>query len=154
MTIEERLWKKVNNRNPDDCWEWNGYKNQKGYGRLHVDGKLVSVHRLVWQISYGEIPAGLLVCHRCDNPACVNPTHLFLGTSKENTQDMIHKGRARPGKSLGENHGMSKLTKDQVLEIRGAYSFYKVTLKQLAQKYGVSIATISYVVNRETWSHV
>jgi hypothetical protein len=86
------------------CWNWKGHK-KKGYGYFSLHQIAYRAHRISYQIIYGEIPCGILVCHKCDNPSCVNPQHLFLGTSKENTRDMISKGRLNP--SRGENRGVS-----------------------------------------------
>lgn len=86
------------------CWNWKGHK-KKGYGYFSFHQILYRAHRISYEIVYGEIPEGKLICHKCDNPACVNPHHLFLGTAKENTHDMIRKGRLK--KNRGENKGVS-----------------------------------------------
>jgi hypothetical protein len=102
-SLLNRFWSKV--KKTDNCWEWQACKNEHGYGILNIGkrglGK-IRAHRLSFIIHKGEIPESLLVCHRCDNPTCVNPEHLFLGTQKDNTQDMIKKGR---GKGLFEDFG-------------------------------------------------
>lgn len=91
------LWAKIDTRGPGDCWPWTGGRNSSGYGakRMSVDGKHVSrlVHRMVWEIFNSDIPDGLVVCHKCDVKTCCNPAHMFLGTHKDNTQDMMRKGR-------------------------------------------------------------
>ena len=92
------FWEKVDKRGNDECWPWMGATSGRGYGRF--SNKAIpenGSHRIAWMMSFGQIPAGLFVCHRCDNPSCCNPSHLFLGTAKENTQDMVKKGRARGG---------------------------------------------------------
>jgi HNH endonuclease len=94
-----RFWDKV--LVGDNCWEWQGYKDQRGYGRTRIDGKGLLTHRVAWTIWNGPIPDGALVCHHCDNPSCVRPAHLFLGTHRDNTRDMLDKDRHRwRGKNL------------------------------------------------------
>ena len=97
----ERFWRRV--RKTDSCWLWVGSTNRDGYGRFDSGGKVYKgSHRYSWELSFGEIPNGLLCLHRCDTPACVNPEHLFLGTNQDNTDDKIAKGRFRP--ASGQSH--------------------------------------------------
>lgn len=120
------------------CWEWQGAKKSGGYGRLYVGGRYVSAHRLMWKCIYGKTK-GLHVLHKCDNPSCVRPDHLFLGTHTDNMQDRTIKNRA----------GV-KLNAEAVRDIRTS----KISSKELAEKYEVSVTTISYVLNYKTWKHV
>lgn len=90
-TLEKRFWSKVTRS--EGCWEWNGYRTPDGYGRIWKDGKGCSATRISWEMAFGSIPDGLHVLHRCDNPPCVNPDHLFLGDRSTNMQDSVAKGR-------------------------------------------------------------
>lgn len=144
-TLAKRFWSKVDKlTSPEGCWIWTAGKNMQGYGK--IDSK--RAHRIAWEIINGSIPSGLLVCHHCDNPSCVNPLHLFTGTRSDNALDSVNKGRwNRP---LGENHPKAKLTANQVLEIREA----PYSQRKLAHLFGVSRAAIRQVLSGRAWSHV
>lgn len=130
----------------DECWEWRGDRNVAGYGRKKVNGRREYTHRLAYEWVHGLIPTGMYVCHTCDNPPCVNPNHLFLGTPRENSKDCVTKGRML----RGELHRRSKLTTDQVLTIRRSAE-KGVTL---ARKLGVTKELIYAVRKRRIWKHV
>jgi len=144
--IEDGFWEKVT-KTPD-CWVWHGSQNKQGYGNFWYSGKCLKAHRASWMMAYGEIPSGLDVLHKCDNPACVRPEHLFLGTDVDNANDRSRKGRSKPRK--GETNGNAKLTEQDVAEIRSIGG----NRHALAKKYGVSDSLISHVINRRIWRHV
>ena len=153
LTLEERFWKRVV-KSPK-CWLWNGYRDPKGYGRLMIDGNPVLASRLSWHLHYGDIPCNkdgdaAYVLHKCDNPSCVNPNHLYLGDSQDNMDDMWSRGRAKPGHLAGEKHGMAKLTEIQVREIRATRGSHT----EIARKFGVSVTTVCDIRNRRVWKHL
>ena len=117
-------------------------------------GKIVKAHRVSWQLHHGPIPEGMCVCHRCDNPGCVNPSHLFLGTNADNTADRDAKGRQRTGDQWGEHNPGHKLTLEEVKAIRAMYDKGDTTQAEIAKFYQVSQPTINMVVNRKRWTHL
>ncbi len=158
----KNFWEKIDIKGDDDCWEWTAYKNKNGYGTLNINKKTYMSHRISWIIENGEIQKdnsyhGMCVCHKCDNPGCQNPKHLFLGTHKDNMDDKVNKNRQGKGIDLscpGEKHGMHKLTEQEVLEIRQKYIPRIYTQKQLAEEYGVSQCEISKILNDKIWKHI
>lgn len=147
-TPEDRYWSKVDKSSPDACWIWTGSIGGPGYGTFKV-GKdhYVNAHRFSWEITHGRIPNGLCVCHKCDNRACVNPAHLFLGTIADNNRDMVSKGR----QPKGEKSGPSKLSGSQVIEIRAKYRSGDYSYRKLAAEYPVNWSAIRSVVKGRTW---
>lgn len=160
LPLSERFWRHVDKRSPDECWGWRGYKLKTGYGLFNLDvsrankNKSTTASRVAWQLTYGEIPQGKDICHRCDNPPCVNPAHLWIGTPKENTLDMIMKDRHRPGWVPGEKNGQSILTESDVLKIREHYSNDAYSRSELASIFGVSQSAIKKVCYGYTWKHL
>jgi hypothetical protein len=135
---------------PSGCWHWSGKLTAGGYGYIpNGSRKKVIAHRASYEIHKGPIPKGLLVCHSCDNPPCVNPNHLWLGTDKDNSDDKISKGRANV--PVGELASKAKLTERQVLKIRA--NRY-LSDNDLAEEYGVWPATIWAIRTRKTWTHI
>ncbi len=132
------------------CWWWTGSINSSGYGGTHMNGKDMSAHRAFYELFKGPIPKGLFVCHTCDNRACVNPDHLWLGTNQDNVDDKMKKGRGPHGK----NNSQVKLTEKQVLEIRAKYVPYKYTMKRLAKEYGVTMTNIQAIIERRSWNFI
>ena len=145
-TLEERFWEKVDKKGPDDCWEWMGAKIPRGYGEFSVSGKNKYAHRISWRLTNGPIPKGMCVLHRCDNPSCVNPAHLFLGTNTENMRDRDRKGR----QARGKDHGMAKLTPQDVGEIRKMLA-QGVVQRVIAEKYGIARSEISHIKTGAKW---
>lgn len=143
----KRFWSKVDIGEVDKCWEWLASK-PSGYGQFKINHKYWPAHRVVWKLTFGSIPERLQVCHHCDNPGCCNPYHLFLGTNRDNHLDAAKKGR----KARGEGNGNSKLTEEEVLEIRELYAAGKGTQQGLADKFGVTNPTVNYIVNGKTWA--
>jgi len=148
---EKRFWSKVDKSG--DCWNWTGFRDRNGYGRIMIGGITSGAHRCSWEDSFGPIPANMFVCHHCDNPSCINPDHLFLGTHLENVRDMVAKGRQRCGVVLGELHHKAMLTAKQVIEIR-IRSELGASRACLAREFGCSESNILCIVRRETWKHV
>jgi hypothetical protein len=153
--LSDRFWVKVDKRGPDECWEWIGHRNKNGYGTIRPGGRgnaSVTATHVSYELANGPIPNGLWVLHRCDNPACVNPNHLFLGTHQDNVDDMIAKGRKRA--AHGEAQHNSKLTTEQVIAIRQRYAAGNITMYQLAAEYGIGAGPICNIIHRKTWKHV
>ncbi|MEK6878053.1 MAG: HNH endonuclease signature motif containing protein [Nanoarchaeota archaeon] len=149
---EERFWKKVNKNSKNGCWEWFGCVNKKGYGGFYINGNTCRVHRFSYELKYGKIPNNLHVLHHCDNPPCVNPNHLFLGTPQDNVMDRCLKGRSNA--SRGEKQHSSKLISEQVIEIRKLYKDKICTRIQLVKKFNVSYSTICQIIDRRIWNHI
>lgn len=134
-----------------DCWHWRGARSHDGYGTMRAMGEQ-KASRIAWKLFHGAIPAGMLVLHRCDNPACVNPEHLFLGTQLDNMKDMKAKGR-RKGIGAGASNGRAKLTSEQVTRIRRLTEF-GVPRKELSQQFGVSRSSIDRIIKNQSWRAV
>lgn len=135
------------------CWEWQGFLMACGYGLTSHKGKKILAHRASWLVCEGEIPNNMCVLHKCDNRKCINPDHLFLGTKKENTIDMLKKKRHSYVPHLGINHGCAKLTEEQVYSIRKKKKMGS-TNKELAMEFNVFRSTIEKIVYRQTWKHL
>lgn len=145
--VNQRLWSRVVKGNPDDCWIWTGQTDDWGYGVLRMVKK-DKAHRVAWRLTFGEIPPGLSVLHRCDNPPCVNPSHLWLGTAKDNARDREAKKRHVPAR--GESCGASKLTENAVFAIRACRASHAA----LGRFFGVTADTIMKIRQRKHWRHI
>lgn len=141
---------------PDgQCWEWMRVRNQYGYGQLRVSGRMVLAHRLAYQLGVGPIPDGMHVLHQCDNPCCINPAHLSLGTRSQNMKECSERGRARIPKpvKLGEENGAAKLHEVDVRSIRRLLDS-AWTQRAIAERFGVSQQTIANIKSGKVWGHV
>jgi hypothetical protein len=182
VSAEVRFWRNVDKRCAEECWPWMGPTDVDGYGIFKVDRRRKRAHRVAFEMHTGSIDASLLVCHRCDNPCCCNPIHLFQGTNADNVRDRHAKGRDAKGDAngmrlhpesrlrgdehwtrkkperlahqKGEAHGMAKLTESNVIEIRRIYASGGFSQQRLADIYGVSQRSIGDVIRRKKWSHV
>ncbi|MBY6005380.1 HNH endonuclease [Salipiger bermudensis] len=144
----ERFWMNVSVS--EGCWEWTAGKDPNGYGRFAIKETPNLAHRVSWRLAHGEDPGPKHVLHSCDNPGCVRPSHLRLGTHDDNMADKMSRGRHVYGTSKGEAHGCSKLTAAQVLEIRASAD----TGVNLSKRFGVSTTQISDIRNRRVWKHL
>jgi len=170
-----KFWAKVDKNGPTmphmdtPCWIWTA-NIIRGYGQVRVGVKMMGAHRVAWMLRHGNIPRGegyhgFCVCHRCDNPACVNPSHLFLGTNADNMKDKACKGRAPKGDNhhsrlhperlpRGEGHGYVKLTDTIVMDIRSRYAAGGITQYQLAAIFGIHQTLVSLITRRKIWKHL
>lgn len=156
IDLKARLMSHIRINEATGCWEWQGSK-RRGYGRMIVgsrtDGtrKSMSAHRVSYELENGKIPDGMDVCHKCDNPCCVNPAHLFIGTRQDNIDDRERKGRNNPPK--GESNPKAKLTGAMVAEIREK-RLHGFSFGKLAKEYGVCKKTIQCAVSGKNWAHL
>ena len=154
MNIGRRFWTKVAIGDQRQCWEWKACRFRLGYGSFVIAGRNQSAHRVAWELTHGPIPPGIHVLHTCDNPGCVNPGHLKLGTHRDNMRDRQVRGRhSRASRNVGERHPMSRLKATQVQEIRRQYEL-GTKQHELAHRYGVGRPYISMIVNRRVWRHL
>ena len=165
MTIDplwaQKFWPRVDKEGPTvreglgPCWLWTGSRQPRGYGhfypKLHVG---LYAHRVSWELAFGPIPAGLHVLHHCDNPPCVRPEHLFVGTRSDNMKDMLAKGRGGHRGAPGERHPCHKLTDAQVVAIRERWDAGGVLQRTLAAEFGVTRGLIGMIVRRVAWKCV
>jgi hypothetical protein len=150
-SLAARLALRVEKGDPTACWNWTGSQT-RGYGVMNIGSSRTQLaHRVAWIVANGSIPDGLLVCHRCDNPACCNPAHLFLGTDRDNHNDKIAKGRARaPAPKRGESNCRAKLTAKEVLSILAD----RRSNVALAREHAVSPSLISLIRRGGVWKHL
>jgi hypothetical protein len=147
-TDEDRFWHYVTRGHR--CWEWGGYRNEKGYGVINLRGRRMLAHRFAWQLQ-ASLPSRLSVLHHCDNPACVKFKHLFLGTRADNNADMRQKGRdANPPRLTGARNHQTHVSEEDVRNIRVSLESGPV----LAERYGITRTQIWMIRHRRSWAHI
>lgn len=176
------FWAKIEKRSDAECWPWTGSRVTSGYGSFGINKRLFASHRLSWFLAHGPIQEGLHCCHKCDNPECCNPSHLFLGTAKENMMDMLIKGRGNKAKGerhgliknpgyaargdrhgsvtrpeclrRGKNHPKSKLTEEAVKNIRARHAAGERNYVAIGLEFGINASCVQKCVSRQTWKHI
>lgn len=163
MTDADRFWEKV--ERTADCWIWRAARDSRGYGNFFMQRTYWKANRVSWFLAHGPIPDGMMVCHTCDNRACVRPDHLFLGSAAVNSADMVTKGRSAAGDrqglrkhpgtaSHGEGRWSAKLTVVQVIAMRTDYAAGGVSQQRLAEQYGVGQGQVNRILTRKRWTHI
>jgi hypothetical protein len=141
--LADRFWPRV--KKSDHCWEWTGYRDRNGYGHLRVNQKMTLAHRCSYEMAYGPIPDNQLVRHKCDNPSCVRPGHLELGTHDDNAWDSVVRGRRCP---------QSHLTANDARQIRYIRKTSGMSYTKIARQFNVTAMTVYHIVKRQTWRHI
>lgn len=152
----KRFWEKVKKTSDNSCWEWQAYRHPAGYGRFKTYfGTQVNAHRFSWEITYGEIPSGMFVCHKCDNRPCIRPDHLFLGTQKDNVRDALKKNRMMMhlNAARGSDNLNAKLFEADIPVII-ALNVSGESMQSIATKYNISPSSISKIISGKAWKHV
>ena len=147
--LKDKLLSRTDTQHPSGCWIWNGPKNPKGYGQIGMRPGALLTHRISYHLFKGPIPEGMMICHSCDNPSCVNPNHLFAGTAKDNASDMVKKGRH----NYGEKSPAALLSEDAVLSIRKRWAS-RLTITKLAKEYGLTVPAITSAIYGKSWKHI
>lgn len=151
--VKGRFWSKVEIGDKESCWSWLGSTNKKGYGSFSAGRNLRSAskiaHRYAYLFHYGQLNSSLSVCHSCDNPGCCNPYHLWQGTAKENSEDMVEKGRS----CRGERQGHTSLTETDVTAIKALSATGRIHQKEIAEMFQIQQQTVSGIVTKKTWRY-
>lgn len=154
--IDDRFWAKADRTGgPNSCWIWQGVIGEKGYGKFRIGDRMITASRVAWDLTNGPIPDDLWVLHNCpggDNPACVNPAHLWLGDVQDNTNDMMNKDRQNPPQ--GERHHRATLTNQQVVDFRIEFNASDVTMIDFARSKGIGYKIMHRLLTRETYKHL
>lgn len=159
LTVPQQIdafWKKVKKGADNECWMWLGAtcgSNSK-YGHALFGGTLKKAHRIAYEITFGEIPKGMLACHKCDNSLCVNPNHIFIGTYRDNILDMIKKGRQVKATMRGEESPRCKITEAQVIKAKFLRRTQGLMYKEIAKATGISRTNVSSILEGRSWRHV
>ena len=146
-SVVERFWRFASKAGAEDCWEWQGAGLASGYGMLRVGNRMKLAHRVSWELANGPLPDGMCVCHHCDNPKCVNPAHLFAGTARDNSRDMVNKSRS----AYGERHPLHKLNSDIVREI---LTHPEISASEFGRRLEVTQARVSKIRRGKGWRHI
>ena len=165
LKIQKRFWTKVQKSGENDCWIWKAATDKDGYGKFKIKTTTTRANRVAYELAKGPIEDSLIILHSCDNPPCVNPNHLSIGTKADNHQDMVNKGRKKyffgdengarkhPERlRRGEDHAMAKLNWEQVEHIRESVRLKRFTQRQLAEKYKISPATVCLIIKNKIWA--
>ncbi len=154
MLFAQRFWLKVAIGGRDDCWPWTASKVPAGYGQIQVTTgnwkQPLRAHRVAWELTRGPIANGLHVLHRCDNPPCVNPAHLFLGTPRDNSDDKVSKDRH----ARGERNRHARLTDDVVRSLLRRRKTKGTSMSRLAKEFEICISQVCQIINRKAWRHI
>jgi hypothetical protein len=154
LPVAERIKAAICVNESTGCWEWMKFREHNGYGRMRVNNKTQLCHRMSYEAFVGPIPDGLFVCHRCDNPPCCNPEHLFVGTNSDNQRDCVSKGRwTHPVDLRGTRHPLSKLNDDKVREIRRLCK-NGISQSEVGRMFGVTQGAVWLIIHRKKWAHV
>jgi len=166
LTPEQKFAHNTPDRPAEGCWVWRGSLESHGYGQTKIRSKQVLAHRLSWLLHHGSLPGDLCVLHRCDNPPCVRPDHLFLGTRADNFADMVAKGRRNVARGVrsgrhtkpertarGVGSGKAKLDDDRVIAIRREYA-EGATIAEVARRHDISEGGVRHIIRGRAWSHV
>ncbi len=155
FTTKERFWSKVDIKGDSECWEWKKYIDRPGYGKFWFEERWQQAHRIAFILSGGIISEEKPhVLHKCDNPKCVNPSHLYAGNQTDNMRDRSARGRWRGGEQNGEKSHYAKLTNGDVLKIRHLCDTTSLSQDKIALMFGVSRANIGYIKDRKSWTHI
>lgn len=148
-----RFWARVDKRAPDECWNWTAAISKNGYGSFSLNGGRVTSSRMAYALAYMAEPGENMVLHTCDNRRCCNPAHLYLGDVRQNSRDMVERGRSRNGCQIGSQNGASKLTEAAVSDIKGQIAAGRNN-KQIAADFGVTHQMVSKIRCGHFWKHV